>query len=113
MQRLTKNHFQFLLLQLNPCAAKWREIGTHLRFKQQELKTIQAESHLLNEAPESWLSAMLDQWLDWAPGDYRGSTNFATLEDLKVALHRAGFGAVAEDLTLPGIQTGESYAVMF
>ena len=41
---------------------------------------------------------MLAQWLQWAPGDSRGSTSFATLEDLKAALNQAGLGAIAYDL---------------
>ena len=41
---------------------------------------------------------MLSQWLQWAPGDSRGSTSFATLEDLKTALNQAGLGATAHDL---------------
>ena len=46
-------------------------------------------------SPVSWLSAMLSQWLQWAPGDSQGSTSFATLEDLKAALNQ---GATAHDL---------------
>ena len=41
---------------------------------------------------------MLAQWLEWAPGDSRGSTSFATLEDLKAALYQAGLGATAHNL---------------
>ena len=41
---------------------------------------------------------MLVQWLQWAPGDGRGSTSFATLEALKAAFSQAGLGATAHDL---------------
>ena len=41
---------------------------------------------------------MLAQWLQWAPGDGRGSTSFATLEDLKAALNQARLGTTAHDL---------------
>ena len=40
----------------------------------------------------SLFGAMLQDWLQWAPGDGRGSTCFATLEGLKEALNNAGFG---------------------
>lgn len=43
---------------------------------------------------------MLGQWQHWAPGDARGSKDRATLETLKRAVDKAGFGDVAEKLTL-------------
>ena len=88
MQRLTENDLQPLVQQLRYHEAKWREIGTHLGFRQGELDVIQANPLLLSGAPKSWFSAMLIEWLQWAPRDSRGSTNFATLEDLKEALLR-------------------------
>ena len=93
----------FLIQQLiqNNCAAKWREIGTHLKFQQNELEGIQARPLLISDAPTSWLSAMISEWMKWAPEDSRGSTNYANLEDLKFAVSKAGFGVVAETLSLP------------
>lgn len=42
---------------------------------------------------------MVEHWLQWAPGDGRGSKNFATFEDLQAALLRVdGFAAKAYDL---------------
>ena len=113
MQRLTEEDLQSLLQQLTKNAGRWRDIGTHLGFKSGELDNIQARPYLMSDAPNSWLGAMLSQWLQWAPGDGRGSTSFATLEGLKDAVRLAGLAATAEDLTLQGIQTGESYAVIF
>ena len=97
-ERLTDDHHSVLLKQLTKHAASWREIGTYLGFTQGQLNNIQANQFLATNSPVSWLSAMLSQWLQWAPGDSRGSTNFATLEDLKTALNQAGLGATAHDL---------------
>ena len=75
---------------------KWRMIGTYLGFRPGELDNICGESLL--HAPTDWLRDMLSQWLQWAPGDGRGSNNFATLEGLIAALNQAGLGATAHDL---------------
>ena len=96
--RLTDNHHSVLLKQLWKHAAAWRGIGTFLGFNQGELENIQARPFLLNKAPVSWLSAMLAEWLQWAPGDSRGSTSFARLDGLKSALNQAGLSATAHDL---------------
>ena len=100
--RLTdKQHHGVLVEQLSQWhAAKWREIGGKLRFTEGELDNIQANGHLLTGSPGSWFSAMLSQWLQWAPGDARGSTNFATLEALKDALRQAKLGVAAHELHL-------------
>ena len=89
-----------LLRQLKLHAAKWREIGIHLGFLTSELASIEARPTLSQSAPLSWLVAMLEEWLQWAPEDSRGSTSFATLEDLTDALNEAGLGASARDLKL-------------
>ena len=96
--RLSDNHHSVLLRQLTKNAAAWREIGTYLGFHPGELSNIEAHPNSIQSAPISWLSAMLAQWLQWAPGDSRGSTSFATLEDLKTALNQAGLAATAHDL---------------
>ena len=54
---------------------------------------------LLSDAPNSFLSQMLAAWLQWAPGDDRGSTCYATLEALKFALKSVeGLKKLATDL---------------
>ena len=98
MNRLTENNHSVLLKQLTKHAAAWKVIGTHLGFTQGQLDNIEAKPLLQSGAPTSWLSRMLAEWLQWAPGDIRGSTSFATLESLKYALNEAGFGATAHDL---------------
>ena len=94
------SHHSLLLTQLSEHAANWRDIGTHLGFRQGELNIIKCAPLLLQEAPKSWLSAMLSEWLEWAPGDQRGSTRCATLNSLKSALKKAGLGRTAQELTL-------------
>ena len=73
-------------------------IGTHLGFISGELSNIQARPNLTPDAPLSWLRAMLEEWIQWAPGDSRGSTKFANIKDLKTALREAGFGVTAHEL---------------
>ena len=75
---------------------KWKEIGTLLGFRPRELHNIEARPLLLSSAPKSWLSAMVAEWLQWAPGDARGSTDFATLNGLRHALDKAGLSATAQ-----------------
>ena len=108
-ERLNKCHYSFLIDKLSNYAADWREIGIHLKFHQKELDIIQAKPFLQSGAPKSWLSAMISDWMEWAPGDSRGSTSHANLEDLKSAVSKAGFGVVAEELSLPReVAAGES-----
>ena len=93
-------HHVILLEQLSIHAAKWRDIGTALGFKQGELDNTQSKPHLQHGAPKSYLGEMLSEWLEWAPGDGRGTSQRATLTGLKNALRKAGLARTAEDLTL-------------
>ena len=97
---LTEQHHSILLEKLTKYSNKWREIGLPLGFLCTELDNIQERPLLLSKAPASWLSAMLSEWVQWASGDGRGSTSFATLEGLKSALRKANLGAAAHDLSL-------------
>ena len=82
---------------LAPHAAKWREIGRGLGFKQEEMDNIQSNAMLMTQSPpKSFLGEMLSQWLQWAPEDGRGSTDFATRESLRAALLRANLGQLAQ-----------------
>ena len=93
-------HHALLLSQLTDHAAKWRDIGTHLGFRQGELDTIESKPGLQHGAPKSLLSAMLTDWLEWVPGDHRGSDQVATLGSLKHAVRMVGLGRTAAVLTI-------------
>ena len=67
-------------------------------FLNSELDKIQARPLLMSGAPNSWLNAMLADWLQWEPEDSRGSKKFAMLEDLKAALRESGLARLARDL---------------
>lgn len=78
-------------------AFKWRDIGRAIGFKQGEMDNIQSDPMLLTQsAPKSYLREMLSQWLQWAPGDRRGSASSATKESLRAALLNADLGQLAQ-----------------
>ena len=78
-------------------AAKWRDIGKQLGFREGEMDNIQSNPVLSTQGPpKSYLREMLSQWLQWAPGDRRGSTSYATKGTLHAALLRANLGQLAE-----------------
>ena len=92
-----RNHSQ-LYKELAGHSYKWKEIGTYLGFRPGELNNIADRPLLLNTAPKSWLSAMLEEWLKWEPGDERGSTKAASIEELSDALDKAGLAAAAQSI---------------
>ena len=96
---LYENNHSVLYQTLVEHCAKWREIGTYLGFRPSELEEIQARPALYTTAPKSLLSAMLAGWLQWVPGDQRGSTKCATLEGLSDALNKAGLSEAAQSIT--------------
>ena len=100
-QLTTERHYSYLCDVLDIHAAKWKDIGRNLQFLPGELTNIEARPILLLTAPKSFLHAMLEEWLQWAPGDRRGSKNFATLEALQLALSKSGLGAAAIKLHIP------------
>ena len=85
---------------VKPHSHKWKEIGQGLGFTADELSNIEARPTLFTTAPYSYLSAMLSDWWQWAPGDDRESTNYATLDSLKTALDKARLGRGAQELCL-------------
>ena len=86
---LTERDLPDLLKQLRKHAANWRDIGTDLGFHPGELDNIQARPFLMQTAPESWLGAMLTEWLQRAPNDTRGSSS---IESLTLTLSKCGIG---------------------
>lgn len=88
-----------LYKQLIKHSAKWREIGILLGFLPSELENIEARPLLLSGAPNSFLSTMLAEWLQWVPGDSRGSTSLPSLENLKASLESVhGLTALAKTI---------------
>ena len=92
---LTESHLTELLDKLSVHACKWRDIGIRLGFQSGELDNIQARPFLFNCAPESWLGAMLTEWLQRAPNDTRGSSSS---ESLMHALNECGIGTIKFDV---------------
>ena len=70
----------------------------HLGFRQGELDNIQGKLMLLNEGPKALLREMLREWLEWAPGDSRGSSSYASMECLKCALDKSGLARTALEI---------------
>lgn len=93
---LNERDIQDIYQTLQPKAARWRDIGGALGFLQGELDGIQNDPMLMMQgAPGSWLMRMLSIWQQWAPGDGRGSTCYATRSSLRAALLKANLGQLA------------------
>ena len=93
---------------LRPQSFKWKAIGQGLGFASFELSAIEANPLLFAGAPDSYLSALLGDWMKWGPGDSRGSKDYATLQSLGTAVRKAEPGVAAEQThstTLPTVQT--------
>ena len=88
---LSESDLPMLLSKLNDQATKWRDIGMHLRFRHGQLDNIQARPFLQSSAPESFLGAMLTEWLQRSPDDSRGAS---TIDNLVFALRQIGLGAI-------------------
>ena len=98
--KLSDGHFPLIYEKLRPHSSKWQDIGTGLQFTSSELTNIRSNHLLLTTGPHGYLWEMLSQWLQWASGDARGSTDYATLEALRSAMDKAGLGRAAQELTL-------------
>ena len=95
--RLGDDDHSSIYSKLKDKAANWRDIGKELGFKEGEMNNIQSNLVLLTQSPpNSFLREMLSQWLQWAPGDGRGSTGYASKESLQAALLRANLGQLAQ-----------------
>lgn len=57
-----------------------------LGFQYRELAKIESKHALFMDAPSSYLDAMMDAWKEWAPGDARGSTDYANMYSIKTAV---------------------------
>lgn len=91
--------------ELQAHAAKWREIGSALGFLEEELDNTQSNQMLLTQSlPMSFLRKMLSQWLQWTPGDGRGSKGYAMRESLVAALLKVNLGQLAEKIQYLNLQ---------
>ncbi len=94
------HHYSTLLEQLIPCIPGWEGIAEGLKFKAHEIAGIKANHVVMIGGPKECLREVLTVWMSWDAGDARGSKDRATLEVLKTAVSKAGFGKVANELTL-------------
>ena len=95
---LFSDDYNWICDKLRPHAHMWNGIARSLGFRAAELKNIEADPRNNMNAPFSYLYAMLDSWLQWAPGDDRGSRDYATVRSLSTAVDKAGLGLLAQDL---------------
>ena len=96
--KLSESHLPELVSKLNDHACRWRDIGMYLGFRRGELDTIEGKPSLHSRGPKAWLREMLSDWLEWAPGDSRGSDAFVSIESLKCALDKSGLAQIALDI---------------
>ena len=77
---------------------KWNEIGQGLGFTQPALNHIASKPLLLAGAPNSYLTELLNQWVQWPTEDH--PTTKPTLEALCRALRSSlvGLGSLAEEV---------------
>ena len=96
-QQLKKNDITILLKLLSNSSDKWNNIGIELGFLISELRQIRLSQSLLTGAPQSYLKALLQQWLDW-PTDIHPDP--PTLKALCSALRSSlvGQGCLADEL---------------
>ena len=96
---LTDKDHSEIYYKLESYAAKWRDIGKSLGFSEQEMDTIQSNPFLMTQgAPKSYLRELLTQYLQWGPGDRRGSKGFPTRDSLRMALQQANLSQLASRL---------------
>ena len=98
--RVYDRHLGTLIEQLNKCMPHWDEIALYLGFQKHEVDVIQTNPMIMVRGQAACMSEVLGRWFQFAPSDHRGSTEYATLEALKSAVNRAGYGEHSEGLHL-------------
>lgn len=106
---LDSRHYGILFEQLDSSAIHWEKIGMALGFLCNEIHTIRSVPMNVIVGPRGCLSEIVSRWLCWAPGDSRGSKDFATLEALKEAVTKADLAFVADRLILRSSCRGVSH----
>ena len=95
VQVLSDKHVGKLLTLMNDFSYKWEDIGLALGFTFPELKVISGNPLLLNDAPTSYLTELLGQWVQWPTAKHHTDPTLATLyEALRGPL--VGLGQLAE-----------------
>lgn len=79
---------------LTNVVSKWRDIGTHLGFSANEMDNIHQQN---SDNEQLCIKELLRQWLDWYPGDVRGSTSYPTYSRIQSVLVDSGLGNVVRD----------------
>ena len=72
--------------------SNWRDLGYQLGFTADELEKI-------DQKHRKHLYYLLHGWVQWYPGDSRGSTKFPTYSGLQSALVRSGLGGAICHMT--------------
>lgn len=98
--RVTEHHYGLLCEQMTPVAAVWEEIVLYLGFKDYEIANIRQSNAKYSNPPGSFMNEAISKWSNWAPGDSRGSKDYATIGALRRAVSKAGRPHDAETLTL-------------
>ena len=98
---LNQRHLPTIYRQLKTkCSTKWKEIGTYLGFCEGELDIIVSKQLQNSEGIDGCLRIMLAEWMEWSPGDSRGSKQEPNLGALKCAICAAGCAKTAKNLKL-------------
>lgn len=94
--------------QLSKHALHLKDIGHALGFSLAEMGNIEGRPLLMGNAPTSWLSEMLLEYLHWKLRDARRSPNYANLTDLKTALRKAKLNDTAKSL-VPSVKLDDNH----
>ena len=91
IQVLGEDHCTQLFQMTRKASGKWRAIGMELGFKTDKLDALVGEPGCHGD--ESYYTAMLRKWLDWAPPNHP----FPTLSALVAAIRKSGKERLAND----------------
>ena len=101
---LTQEDMRKLINLIHNFSSKWYYIGLGLGFISPELDNISSNPMLLSSAPDSYLTKLLSQWVQW-PTKYHPTK--PTLRALCEALHSSpvGLGSLADKVEKEMIAT--------
>ena len=83
---LTESDYKAIMEELVKVKSQWKPIAVELGFLPHEIQDIsfnQVHAH-----DNNYIYDVITRWLQWAPGDGRGSKDIATLEALQDALNK-------------------------